>query len=202
MTNPRGESISVQPSVDGSVERWFALRVKPRFEKVVATVAHNKGFEEFLPLHRTRKRWVNRSRWVDVPLFPGYVFCRLNPSRRLPLLITPGVLYMVGVGKIPAPIDSREIEGIQRLVQAGVVAEPWPFLEVGQRVRVEYGPLCGIEGVLIKVRKRHRIVLSITLLHRSVAMEIERDSVRPISTAITPLAEPAVFDVTPVECLP
>ena len=185
--------MSAHPSADGPEAQWFALRVKPRFEKIVATIAHNKGFEAFLPLCRCRRRWSDRFKLVDLPLFPGYVFCRLDPSRRLPLLVTPGVLYLVGVGKIPAPIESSEIEAIQRLVRAGVVAEPWPFLEVGQRVRVEYGPLLGVEGVLVDARKRHRIVLSVTLLKRSVAVEIDSEWVRPMSgTVVLPVQTPAL----------
>jgi len=168
------------PLSDKLDAQWFALRVKPRFEKVVAKAVRNKGFEEFLSLCRCRKRWSDRHKWVDLPLFPGYVFCRLDPRERLPLLVTPGVLYMVGVGKIPSPIDFREILAIQCLVRSGLVAEPWPFLEVGQSVCVESGPLRGVEGVLIEVRKQHRIVLSVALLQRSVAVEIERDWVRPI----------------------
>lgn len=173
-------TMSEYPTPDGCEEQWFALRVRPRFEKVVATAVRNKGFEEFLPLCRRQRRWSDRHKLVDLPLFPGYIFCRLNPRHRLPLLVTPGVLYMVGVGKIPSPIDFREIEAIQCLVRSGLVAEPWPFLEIGQSVCVESGPLSGVEGVLMEVRKQHRIVLSVTLLQRSVAVEIEREWVRPI----------------------
>lgn len=129
---------------------WFALRVKSRTEKVVATIARNKGFEEFLPLYKCRRRWSDRFKSVEMPLFPGYVFCRLNPEFRLPLLTIPGVMSFVGIGRAPMPIDDAEITAIQTAVGAGLVAEPHPFLEVGQRVRLAEGPLAGLEGFSLK----------------------------------------------------
>jgi transcription antitermination factor NusG len=165
---------------DSGRNRWFALRVKPRFEKTVATIARNKGYEEFLPLCRSRRRWSDRFQSVDLPLFPGYVFCQLNPEFRLPLLTIPGALHFIGIGRIPAPIDDEEIAALQAAMRSGLWAEPWPFLDVGQRVRLEEGPLAGLQGLLIEVRKKQRLIVSVTLLRRSVAVEIERDWVRPL----------------------
>src|SRR5437867_4241481 len=160
--------------LDGYVNhRWFALRVKSRYEKVVATVLRNKGYEEFLPLCQSRRRWSDRFKSVELPLFLGYVFCRLDPQHRLAVLTTPGVLHFVSVGRIPAPIDDREIAAIQAAVQSGLRTEPWPFLEVGQLVRLDDGPLAGLEGLLVEVRKQFRIVVSVTLLRRSIAVEVD-----------------------------
>jgi transcription antitermination factor NusG len=155
-------------------ERWFALRVQSRCEKAVAVVARNKGFEEFLPLHQSSRRWSDRLKAMDLPLFPGYLFCRLDPQRRLPLLTIPGVLHFVGIGKIPSPIEDTEIAAIQIAVGSGSLTEPWPFLEVGKRIRLEDGPLAGLEGILVETPKLQRIVVSLTLLKRSVAVAIER----------------------------
>ncbi len=155
-------------------KQWFALRVKSRCEKVVATIAHNKGFEEFLPIYVSRHRWSDRLKSVELPLFPGYVFCRLDPQYRLPLLTIPGVLHFVGIGKAPIPIDENEITAIQTAVQSGLVVEPWAYLEVGQRVRLREGPLAGMEGIFVGTAKQERIVVSVTLLKRSVAVAIER----------------------------
>src|SRR4030088_2704558 len=94
-----------QDSADSDPRRWFALQVRSRAEKMVSTIAHHKGFEEFLPLYESRRRWSVRSKVVALPLFPGYVFCRLDPQYRLPVLTIPGVVSFVGVGKIPCPID-------------------------------------------------------------------------------------------------
>lgn len=161
-----------------SERQWFAVRVKSRWERTVASAAHNKGFEEFLPLYWCRKRHHDRFQSVELPLFPGYVFCRLNPRHRLPLLTIPGVIHIVGVGGVPAPIDGEEISAIQCVARSGLEAEPWPFLESGHTVFVEYGPLAGLEGTLIDIRKS-RVVVSVTLLRRSLAVEVERNWVRP-----------------------
>ena len=169
----------------GRRNQWFALRVKPRFEKPIARVVRNKGFEEFLPLYRCRRRWSDRVKDIDLPLFPGYVFCQLNPAHRLPLLTIPGALHFVGIGRIPAPIEEQEIGALRRAMESGLWAEPWPFLDVGQRVRLDDGPLTGVEGILIEVRKQHRIVVSVSLLQRSVAVVIERDWVRPVDGRIS-----------------
>lgn len=159
---------------------WFALRVKSRAEKMVATMARNKGFEELLPVYQRRNQWSDRTKTVEMPLFPGYVFCKLNPESRLPLLTIPGVLHFVGIGKIPVPIEESEIRAIRRAIQCGLSTEPWPFLEAGQRVRLESGPLSGLEGVLIEAKRDQRLVVSVTLLRRSVAVGIERHWVRPL----------------------
>jgi transcription antitermination factor NusG len=160
--------------------KWFAVRVRPQAEQVVATVARAKGFEEFLPLYKARRRWSDRFKWVDLPLFPGYVFCRLDGESRLPILTIPGVLHFVGIGKAPVPIDDAEIAAIQTALKSGLWAEPWPFLDVGQRVRIEEGPLSGVEGILVEVRKKHRVVVSVSLLKRAVAVEVERHWARPL----------------------
>jgi transcription termination/antitermination protein NusG len=175
--------ITVENMHDDTACAWFALRVKSRCEKMVASIAHQKGFEEFLPLYQSRRRWSDRYKSVELPLFPGYVFCKLAIERRLPLLTVPGVLHFVGIGRMPAPMDPAEIAAIQTAIQSGLSTEPWPFLAVGQRVKLEAGPLAGMEGFLEEVRKEHRLIVSVTLLQRSVAVEIERDWARPLDSA-------------------
>ncbi len=155
--------------------RWFALRVKPRAERCVAAMARYKGFEELSPVYQCRRRWSDRIKIVEQPLFPGYVFCRLNPQFRFHILTIPGALHLVGLGKVPVPIDDAEIRAIQALVRSGVRAEPWPFLDAGQRVRLEDGPLAGLEGIVLGDRKQQRIVVSVSLLRRSVSVEVSRD---------------------------
>jgi len=166
---------------DGNVN-WFAMRIKTGWEKRVAESVEGKGFEGFLPTYQSRRRWSDRFQTVEMPLFPGYMFCRLDPTRRLPLLQIPGVQHFVGIAKVPVAVEESEIAAILRTVQSGLFAEPWPFMKVGDRVRVEYGPLTGLEGLFIEVKKGHRIVVSVNLLMRSVAVEIERDWVKPIDT--------------------
>jgi len=154
--------------------------VKSRCEKVVANIAQNKGFEWFLPLYKSHHRWTDRLKVVELPLFPGYVFCRLNPQYRLPLLTIPGVLHFTGNGKVPVPIEDAEIAAIRAAVHSGLATEPCAFLEVGQRVRLEGGPLTGMEGILVETCNQQRLVVSVTLLKRSVAVAIERHWAKPI----------------------
>ena len=163
---------------------WYALRVKSNFEKSVAEALRGKGLEEFLPLYRSRRRWSDRFKVVDLPLFPGYVFCRIDPLHKLRVATTPGFLYIVGIGHAPAPVDENEIAAIQAVVRSGLTAQPWPFLAVGQSVRLDFGPLSGLEGVLVRVDGRNRIAVSVTLLHRSVTVEVDRDWVRPVGNVL------------------
>jgi len=159
---------------------WFAVRVKSRSEKSVAEIARYNGFEQFLPLYRSRRRWSDRVKSLDLPLFPGYVFCRVDPVCRLQLLTIPGVQHIVGAGKTPLPVSDGEILALQVAAQSGLPAEPWPFLRAGQRVLLEDGPLAGLEGLLVEIRKNYRLLLSVSLLNRSVAVEIDRDWVTPL----------------------
>jgi len=155
---------------------WFALQTRCRYESFVAKQLAHKGYEILLPLYECRRRWSDRIKELELPLFPGYVFCRFNPLVRLPILMTPGVIQVVGIGRSPVPVDDAEIAAIQTAVQSGLPRQPWPFLQIGQRVRVECGPLCGLEGILVDFKGRHRLVLSMTLLQRSVAVENHRRS--------------------------
>jgi transcription antitermination factor NusG len=140
-----------------------------------------KGNEAFLPTYRSRRRWSDRYKEIDAPLFPGYTFCRFDPIRRLPVLTTPGVVSIVGTTKGPVSIDEREIESVRAMVSSGFIVGPWPFLHEGEFVAVEHGPLQGVEGVIVSVKNQYRLVVSISLLQRSVAVEIDRAWVRPVS---------------------
>jgi transcription antitermination factor NusG len=165
---------------------WYALHVRTRFEKVVARNARDKGFEELLPLYRRPSRWSDRIKQIDLPLFPGYVFCRFNPLDRLPILTIPGVKGIVGFGKNLTPVDESELNAIRAVLKSGAYCEPWPFLQVGQRVRVAYGPLAGTEGLVMMLKSACRLVISINMLQRSVAVEIDRDCLEPLPQAKKP----------------
>jgi transcription antitermination factor NusG len=129
-----------------------------------------------------RKRWSDRIKEIEAPLFAGYLFCRFNPQDRLPILKTPSVLQIVSFNKVPAALDESEIRSVQTIVAAGLTHHPWPFLAVGDRVRIESGPLVGLEGILTNVKSSQRLVLSVTLLQRSVAVEIDSAFVSSISS--------------------
>lgn len=168
---------------------WYALRVRSRSEASVAAYLRNQGLEAFLPTYEDTRRWSDRLRRVELPLFPGYLFCRFDPLERLPILKAPGVIHVVGVGRQPVPVDDAEIAAVQMIVRSGLPRQPWPYLQVGQRVRVESGALSGLEGVLLSLKGEHRVVVSVTLLQRSVSLEIERSWARPICA---PMKAPTV----------
>jgi transcription antitermination factor NusG len=165
---------------DSPIFPWYALRVRGRQERNVAASLFEKGHDVFLPQYRSRRNWSDRIKEVDLPLFPGYLFCRFDVNRRLPILVTAGVLEIVSVGRRIVPIDETEIRAIQSIVVSRLDAEPWPYLRVGQWVRIGYGPLYGLEGVLIQVKRGHRLVVSVNLLQRSVSVEVDPDWVTPI----------------------
>ena len=180
----------VNTSVNGiGVKPWFALRVKPNYEKPVATALRGKGIEEFLPLFRSRRQWSDRVKVMDLPLFPGYLFCRLNLEERMPLLTTPGFLYIVGIGKNPQPVDESEIEAIQSVLRSGVPVTPWPSLVVGQKVQLKHGPLRGLVGVLTKIANQHRMYVSVTLLKRSISVEVAPEWLHPVEESPAAVAE-------------
>jgi len=158
--------------------QWYALQIRPRFEKLAARHLNDKGYEGYLPVYTVRRRWSDRMKSVEVPLFPGYTFCRFDIRQRLPILVSPGVLSIVGIGKTPTAVSDREIFSIQQLIASGLLCGPWPFVQVGQSVSVERGPLAGLEGIVIEVKSSLRLILSLTLLQRSVAVEIDWDCVR------------------------
>lgn len=160
---------------------WFALRVRSNYEKIAELHLRERGYERFAPYYKIERQWSDRKKEINQFLFPGYVFCRLDSHDRLPVLTIPGVVGLVGFGKIPAPIPDQEIERIQRMVESGLLVKPWPFLEVGQTVLIERGPLAGMEGILAEEKGQCRLVISVHLLRRSVAAEVDRTWVRPLS---------------------
>jgi transcription antitermination factor NusG len=161
-------------------QSWYALRVKSRFEGTVAAHVRGRQHESFLPLFKSRRRWSDRIQELDLPLFPGYVFCKLDPLDRLPILSIPGVVDIVGMRRVPLAIDEAEIAALQTAVKSGLPTRPWQFLQIGQRVRIQCGPLCGIEGIMLGYRGGSRLVLSLTLLQRSVAVQVDESSVGPL----------------------
>jgi transcription antitermination factor NusG len=160
---------------------WYALVAKPKQEKVVLGHLKTAGFEASLILYRARRRWSDRIKEVTLPLFPGYVFCRFSYRNRVAVLRIPGVRSIVRAGPNPAPIPAREIAAIEAMIRSGLPVKPWPFLKIGQKVLVVSGPLRGVEGVLVEFRKTWQVIVSVELLQRSVAAEVDRDSVSPLT---------------------
>jgi len=171
------------PSACRSSDRldWFAIAVKPRHEKKVAYVLDTKGYETFVPLYKHRHRRVSGVRDFELPLFPGYVFSRFDLLKRLPVVVTPGVNRILGVGATPTPVDPEEITSLRTALDKALSAKTLPFFHAGNKVRICEGPLQGIDGVVVLVRGTLRIVLSITLLQRSVLVEVDSSWLVPES---------------------
>ena len=162
---------------------WFALMVAPRKEKITAQTLRADGFEEFLPLYCSRHLWSDRIKKIESPLFPGYVFCRFDPRVRQAVLKTAGVVSIVSFGKIPEPIHDSEISALQAVCGSGLTATPYPTPKVGSTVRLNEGPLRGLEGILVEDKKT-RLIISLTLLQRSVAVVIDRAWIAPIGALV------------------
>jgi transcription antitermination factor NusG len=164
------------PDINGT-ESWFALVTRPRHEKVASEALTGKGLETFLPLIQRRHQYGRRSREFDVPLFPGYLFCRFHASNRLPVVTTPGIVRIVGAGASPIPVSDIELLSLQIAMRERIPAHPHEFLPGGAKVAITKGPLAGIEGIVVKERDPLRMVVSIDLLQRSVLLEIPTDRV-------------------------
>lgn len=152
-----------------------------------------RGLVQFLPLHREVHRWSDRRKMVEVPLFPGYVFCRFQYNERLRVLQTAGVRHLVGVAGMPSPIPDEEISCIGRIVQSRRPAEPIAFMQAGQLVLITEGPLMGLRGFLQQYRNQRRLVVGVSLLQRSVAVELDSDWVEPVmATRLRPASDATV----------
>jgi len=170
---------------------WFALQIRSRWEGTAAGLLRGKGLETLLPTYTTKRKWSDRYKVVESPLFPGYLFCRFDVHNRLPVLITPGVISVVGRGKTPVAVDDAEILSIQAAIRSGIHMEPWPYVEIGERVRIKDDVLDGMEGILTSFKGSHRVVISVTLLRRSVALEIDRSRITPLGSPRTAPGEAA-----------
>jgi transcription antitermination factor NusG len=160
---------------------WYALTVKHQHELIARSALEFKGFEALAPTYRARRRWSDRLKEIDLPLFAGYVFCRFAFSDRSHVVDVPGVAKVVEFGGAPAEISEAEIAAIRAAMASKLRLRPWPYLKPGDRVRVERGPLRGVEGTLLREEQdRLQLVIGIEMLQRSLAVEVEADMVTPV----------------------
>jgi transcription antitermination factor NusG len=166
---------------------WYALTVRPQHEFKVAQGLALIGEQPpagFVPTYKDKRTWSDRTKILDVPLFAGYVFARFDhTAARGHVVRLPGVRSIVGFGGIPAPIREEEIESIRKLVDSGFPLQPWPFLKTGQRVRVDQGPLKGVEGLIVGRKDEWLMVVSVELLQRSIAVSLDRSVLKPVKQA-------------------
>ena len=159
---------------------WYALYTRARHEKLVDQQLHERGIESFLPLQTELSRGRNRWRWVSRPLFPGYLFVHVARAELRPVGRLRGVVAVVGSAKRPAPVPADQLESVRRMVEPPVRAMPWPYIQSGRAVRVVVGPLAGLRGFIVEPKKTCRLVISVALLGRSVAAEIDARCVAPV----------------------
>ena len=170
-------------AASGESRSWFAVQSRTTHEKRVVSLLTYQNYECLLPTYMSRRRWSDRIKEVELPLFPGYVFCRFDVHARGPVLKTPSVMGIAGIGGKPLPLDDHEVLAIQRVHRSGIGVSPSPFLQTGQRVRIEGGSLDGLEGIIEDGGRRNRLIVSVSLLQRSVAVEIDSAWVKPIQAS-------------------
>jgi transcription antitermination factor NusG len=158
------------PAVDSPP--WYAAYTLPRHEKAVAEHLASRQVETYLPLYFSARQWAGRRVLVQLPLFPGYVFVRVSARERIRVLEHPSVLRLVTFGGRPAPLDGGEIERLRAALELGK-AEPFPFLIPGKRVRVNSGPLAGVEGRILRRKSRMRLVVSVEAIQRSIIFDLD-----------------------------
>jgi transcription antitermination factor NusG len=161
---------------------WYAIYTRHQHEKVISQILTAKGLEVFLPLYNSTRRWKDRTVHLALPLFPCYLFLRGMEERRLDVVTTPGIVSVLSVNGEPAVIPESEIEAVRKAIEWGNRVEPHPFLRSGDRVRVIAGPLEGLEGILVRKKNLYRLVLSVELLERSAAVEVDVFSVERVAS--------------------
>jgi transcription antitermination factor NusG len=159
---------------------WYVLQVHTRREKWIAHALRTSGKTVCLPLQDSLREWSDRRTRVELPLFPGYVFCQFDLASGASIFEVPGVLSIVGSGGRGIAIEPEEAQALQALERAKVSVDPWPCLKAGDWVVVESGALYGLIGILLDSRKTARVVVSMTLLNRAVAVEVDRAAVKPV----------------------
>ena len=162
---------------------WFAVQTVARQEANVAQLLGQKGYNQYLPSFSITKVWKYRTKKVKRSLFPGYLFCQLDVRDRMPVLTTPGVIRILGVAKTPIAVNREEFDAVRTICESGLACEPAPFVTAGDRIKILEGPLRGVEGIVLAQKNELRLLVSVTLLQRSVAVEVNRGWVCPCGQA-------------------
>lgn len=182
-------TVQIEPeavNAGSEVQRhWYAVRVKPQHERTVSYALQKKGFERYVPLYKALRRWADSLKELELPIFPGYVFCRIAPHDAPEVLATPAVYQFVARDAVPAPVEEHQLHVLQRIESAGLPVGPWPYLKDGQLVRISRGPLTGVTGLLASSTKSWHVVVNVQLLQRGVAVAVDRGDIAPLAAAAT-----------------
>jgi transcription antitermination factor NusG len=181
LVEPSLNHISTQNPDLNDCRHWYVLYTYPRHEKAIREQLESRSIEAFLPTFISKNRWKDRCARVETPLFPGYVFIRINLSDRNRAFAIPGVIRMLSINGTPAPVDDAEIEAVKLCLEGGATLEPYPFIEVGDRVRVRSGLLEGLEGFVSRCKNERRFIVPISLINQSVSVEIDVELLEPLS---------------------
>ena len=168
-----------------SVEQsfWYAIQTRSRHEKVVRDQLAAKSITHLLPLWRKRSIWKDRVKFVDVPLFSGYLFGYFALQDKIAVLETVGVARLVGINGKPMSIPEAQIVAVCTMMEHRLPCSPHPYLVEGMRVRIKYGLLAGAEGILIAKRQHHRLVIRVDIIHQAVAVDIDSAAIEPLDPA-------------------
>ena len=161
-------------------EPWYALHARSRHEKLVSSGLSEKGITHYLPLVEVVKKWSDRRKLIEEPLFPGYIFVNISYYDRISVLEIRGTVQIVGSNGKPWPIPSKEIKAVYLALKSKLKHDPYPYLKVGNNVYVTRGPLQSCQGILIEKNKKHRLVLSIHLIGQSISVEIDAADIKPL----------------------
>jgi transcription antitermination factor NusG len=167
---------------------WYALTVRPNQERVAANGLSCQGFETYLPVFKSCRRWTDRTKEAEAVLFPGYVFCRISFEDRLWVLRSPGVRSIVRSGRQAVPVSEDEIHSVRALVGSGKKISPWPYVHIGQRVVIRGGLFENIRGVVVRLKDAWRVVVSIDALGASLSVEIDPSMLCPDSEQVYSIA--------------
>ena len=167
------------PAQDLVPEAWYVLTVRPKHETSAAAWLGNRGLDVFHAAYRDRRRWSDRIKEIEVPLFPGYIFCRFGYRERMTVLGAPSVISIVSRGPVPAAVSDDEVEAVRAIIASGKPAMPWRYPAVGMKVRVVGGCLAGLVGRVAREKNACRVVVNVELLQRSVAVEIDHADLLP-----------------------
>jgi transcription antitermination factor NusG len=162
---------------------WFALQTRHQHEAKVTQILENKGFETFLPMYQTVRRWSDRKKTISLPLFPGYVFISQIAERQFEVLNTSGVATIVSFAGVPASISTEEIDSIRRATSNSAKVEPYPYLQAGDEICVRSGPLAGTSGFLIRKKDCYRLVVCVEILGRAASVEIDAFDLDPATVS-------------------
>ena len=171
----------ISSAPDMAQAKWYAAYTWSHHEKSVARQLDERRIESFVPLYRSVRRWKDRRKELQLALFPSYVFVRIDMKQRVSVLQVPGVVSFVSFGGLPAPLPDCAMENLRNGLNQQACAQPHPYMAAGRRVQIVNGPFCGIEGILVRRKEKLRVILSIALIKRAVAIEVDESDIAPIS---------------------